>query len=388
MKRLRQIGNLFGGGKVLWMLNISILLILYGASSAATMDRFMRANGGINNPHGGGFDRYFAHQVHRPFAYRILLPSIVDVMAPVIEKNMTDGLRHRFIIGTPLKEYMGVRPDAPIDLTMSIRYHLGYFLSFASLVGLAFVLRALTLATIPGDVNLSNLAPLAFVLLLPLTFLHGGFLYDFPELLFLSASFLMMIRHRIFALSLITFLAVLNKESNVMIPVFYAAYVWNEIPKRVFIKRIGVLLLVASIAYAVVRYLARDAGGVVVMDHLARNLEFMGTAESWLAFFRAYGGLIEFPRGYNILLLSVLFLVFIHAWKNITAGMKRVFFVAMVANFLLVLAFGNRDEIRNWSLFFIPIYLFFISYFNAIGRKSRILEMDMAKLPQRAQDDY
>ena len=383
MQRLHHVGRACEAKSVLWMLNIFILVILYGASSAATMDRFMKVNGGINHSHGGGFDRYFAHQVERPFAYRVLLPSIVDAITPVIEENMTEGLRYRFIIGTPLKEYMGVSPDTPVNLTMSIRYHLGYFMSFASLVGLAFVLRSLTLAVIPGDCNLSNLAPLAFVLLLPLTFLHGGFLYDFPELLFLAVSFLMMIRHRIVALSLVTFLAVLNKESNVLIPVFYAAYVWNEIPRNILIKRTGFLILVASIAYALVRYLARDAGGVVVMDHLARNLAFMANAESWLTFFRPYGGLVEFPRGYNIMLLSILFLVFINAWKNIPAGMRRVFFVAMGANCLLVLAFGNRDEIRNWSLFFIPIYLSFIIYFNSSARKSGRLEMERSELTDK-----
>jgi len=324
----------------------------------------MRENGSINKTRGGGFDKYLQYKAKRPFAYRLLVPSIADIAEPMVMSNLSESLEYKFTTGTPLREYMKVRQDEPVGLVMSVRYHIAYFISFASLLGLAFTLRGLTIRVTPEDVNLANFAPLVFILLLPLTFLHGGFLYDFPELLLLSLSFLYILRDQKIALCIVMFLAVLNKESNVLIPLFYLAYEYRGMPNRAELGRFFIMTAVSMVGYILGQHLTRNADGVVVMNHLTANLQFIGSGGSWFLWFRAYGGLVPFPRKYNILMLGLMFFVVVSVWKSTQLGLRRVFALTFCINLCLVLAFGNADEMRNWSLVFVPLYLLVVKYFS------------------------
>lgn len=361
--------NWLVGSKRLLERIVALLLIaiVYSASSALVMDRFMRENGSINQPH-GGFDRYIQHQVLKPFAYRVLVPALLDSAAPIIIRHASDSLKNKLTKETPLRDYMKLGDSQEIDLSMSARYHLAYFLCFASLVGLQFVLKGIADTVAPDRSSFASFAPVLFVVLLPLTFLHGGFLYDFPELFFLSAALLLMLREQFWALCALIPLAVLNKESNVVLPLVYAVYVYGDSfsPKRK--EKALLLFVIAAGAYSAGHLIASDVGGVVVMHHLGGNLSFMIDYHSYFLWERLYGGLLAFPRGYNLLVLAALSVMIAGVWSDVPSPMKRVFAALLPVNLVLVLAFGNRDEIRNWSLMFPTLYFFAISFFVRLER--------------------
>lgn len=347
---------------------ILFLILVYSAVAATTLDRFMTRNGSLSHKMGLSFDRYLAQDVPKPFAYRVLMPLIVEAATPVILARLSEGQREKLVMTSPLRRYMAVAAGVPLPLDVSLRYHLGYVMAFTALIGLAFALRALSLAAAPQARDFANLAPVAFVLLLPLTFLHGGYLYDFPELMFLTLAFWAMVRGHLIALLCVMPLAILNKESNILIAVFFAAYAWRRFGDRAMTARVAAVTAMAFVSFGIGRLIASDASGVSLMDNLDKNLSFLTTPQSWFLWFAPYDGLIGFPRGYNLLLTGLLLLFLITGWHHWSLGTRRVLLVAFALNAYLVTAHGYRDETRNWSLVFIPLFLAAIEYRAALSR--------------------
>lgn len=199
--------------------------------------------------------------------------------------------------------------------------------------------------------------PIGFLLLLPLSFMHGNFYYDFPELFFLSALLLASAKGQ-YAYWIIFFpLAVLNKESNIIVPLLYMpimithANTWS---KRTYI----IISIIISLAvYFSIKYHFSDNLGGATIWQLQKNIEFWLTPSSYLLWHDFYAPLILFPRGINVLFMTLLASLFLFDWKNKPAIIKNLFFVSLLINIPLWLAFCHNDEMRNLSFVFLPALL-------------------------------
>ena len=160
------------------------LTLLYGATCATVLDRFMRENGVIIRPQGLRFDMYLNGEAPRPFAYRVLVPALVRFVAQSVKPHLTTQQLKRITTNSPLSEYMKVSPRTMVNQYTAINYHIAYFGIFISLLGLAFSLTKLGLLVNPDKSQIASIAPIGFLILLPLTFLHGGYLYDSQNYLF------------------------------------------------------------------------------------------------------------------------------------------------------------------------------------------------------------
>ena len=205
-----------------WFRSCAVLL-LYMATSAWCLASFMDKWGFREDESRFGLTQMMEHTAHRPFAYRVLVPWIVNGMGQLIPlrsvEHALDRLDPQENLRRNLLRQRYFKAEGAVAWTRDVRrrYLFTYLLLFAVLVGTMFVLRKLTDVHLPGSV-LCDFAPIAFVTLLPLTFIRGGYYYDFPELLFLAASFLLAVHKRYFLLVAVFGLAVLNKESNLLLP--------------------------------------------------------------------------------------------------------------------------------------------------------------------------
>jgi hypothetical protein len=226
-----------------------------------------------------------------------------------------------------------------------------------SLLGVFYCCRWLIFYTISGDSFLQVVSPLLFGILLPISFLHGNFYYDFVELFFLSALLLTAIRGDYWYWLILLPLAVLNKESNILVPVLYVIVLMEKCVKR----RDQVFIFLATIiAGCVFFYLkqkyALNPGGSMIWQ-LPKNVSFLLNPKNYFLWHDFYLPLIPFPRGVNLFWLALLSYLVFFDWINKPRLLKLIFLTALIVNLPLWLAFCQQDEMRNLSFVFLPLYL-------------------------------
>ena len=352
----------------------TLILILYAAVSAWCVHSLFDRWGLMENADRFDFESMLSHEAHRPWAYRVLMPALVNstydllpepakqaVAAVSVRPRMGyDPESHLYhVTSQTLQKYYAV-PVEQLTEKVRVKYHIAYAYVFASLLGALLLLRALTRFFFPGQDFLGDFGPLGFGILLPLTFRGGGYLYDFPEILFLCAAFYAAARQSPF-LALVLPLAVLNKESNVLlIPVLAAGHApFRGAPwKR---NAIFVLSAVAAVtAFSAVRIGASGNPGSGAEYHLPTNLRFWldpMTYVSWNAVIAPYSPFVPFPSGSNPVLIAMVVGFCALGWRSKPRTVRRWLLGAAVLCVPLMLVFGSSDEVRNLSLCFVPMYL-------------------------------
>jgi hypothetical protein len=143
------------------------------------------------------------------------------------------------------------------DDAYAIKYHIAYCLTYLALFVLLILTRLLTRAVYPQNIVAREMSPILFGLLLPLSFRSGGYIYDFPELVFLFATLLLMWQRRYWPCLLLMPLAALNKESILLWPAICAPVLWfqsaalghDEQAKRVATTLLWVAVLTLTIPF-------------------------------------------------------------------------------------------------------------------------------------------
>jgi hypothetical protein len=152
-------------------------------------------------------------------------------------------------------------------------------------------------------------------------------------------------------------LAVLNKESNILVPFLYAAIIIGNGSKwkyRLFIA-IGFIVSVGVYFFIKQKY-SQNPGGTV-MWQLGYNIDFWLAPKNYFLWHDFYTPMVPFPRGFNIILLLVLAKLLFWQWGEKPLFAKRLFVLAVLINIPLFILFSWNDEIRNLSFLFLPIYL-------------------------------
>jgi hypothetical protein len=330
---------------------VAFRLLLYVAVSAIVLNLFMLEWGFRSDNARFSFDRIVTQTAHRPFAYRVLMPLTIRGVAAVLDAP-TQPVR---------------RALAPKIAHMRARYQLidayefeqlvAYFLLLAILVGVLFVWRSIGATALPGPPLLHDIAPLIGLLLLPLTFIQGGYLYDFPELLLSSAAILCLLR-RWWLLYYVAFvLAALNKESNVLLIGAFAAAAWPLLSRT----RLAVHLAIqAAIAVAIVmggRIIFAGNPGLEGELHLFDNLRFFLSPIAYANLFDIYAPLVLTPRGFNLVSLFVFGMLFAYRWRSKPPETRRILLALVALIAPLYLALGYRDEIRVFYMAAGPLYV-------------------------------
>jgi hypothetical protein len=296
----------------------------------------------------------------------VLCPATVNVITaalpPHIKQVIADWLAGR---SSRLLKYPKILNSPAWTLDVSIKYHLMYCLLFLSLFFILVVFRWLTRFLLGGSSLLSDLAPAIGMLFLPLTFFQGSYYYDFPELLFMGLLLVFMLKRNWLLYHLVFFLAVLNKESNALLLVFYAAMMFNAISRKEFWLHFLIQGLVGVAIVASLRFVFWNFPGTAVEYQLAHNLDYLFTLRSYRSFTDIYAPMVPVPTPLNILLLSFLFALVFYGWKRTPIRIRRLFLLSSIVIFPLVLFFGWIEEARVYSFMFPALY--FIAVYSVVG---------------------
>lgn len=347
-----------------WATKELLVFLIYMAAAALTLNVFMQTRSFEEGSGEFGLASMLDGSAHRPYVYRQLIPIIANNAVELIHEQDREAFVQYHLDKYHLKQqYFGrakFQNKGMDDWTPSyaLKFHIIYAVNFLSLLGLAYLLRYLAR---DGAVELdaiSIMAPVVFLILLPLSFMHGNFYYDFLELFFLAALLLSAMSGKFTWWILLLPLAVLNKESNILVPILYLPVICcvaNRRYKTLMIVGLGTSLAAAAYFYTKASY-ANNLGGETVWQ-LWKNIDFWLNPKSYFLWQDFYIPGIPFPRGLNLILVLMLLSLISIAWKKLAPRIKALLVVAFVVNIPLWLLFCQADEMRNLSFVFLPLFL-------------------------------
>jgi hypothetical protein len=306
---------------------------------------------------GFSFDRMVSFTADRPFAYRVLMPMLINSSAAVFPKDFINSHKKWLTDSSPLTKY--AKNKLYFHENIALKVHLEYVYLYLSLILLLYSIRYLTQNIYSFPTNFSDVVPAIGLLFLPLTFTTGGHIYDFPELLLMALCLICIVKKKWVLYYPMFVLAILNKEINVLLILFFIAFCQDTISKKDLLKHAAGHILIGATLVFWVRFIFADNPLLPgVNDYWKYNIRFWLTPKSYFLFWDAYHvGVPIFPRGSNIfLIIFTAFFVF-YKWNDKPLQVRRLLIYTSCFAIPLFLCKGWADEIRTLSLMFPAIYL-------------------------------
>lgn len=354
------LGYFFEGGRLdgvrlgRWL----FLLFIYATIAAASLNAFYQ-KWGLRDDYSNWIERRYTMTAmldgtaYRPFVYKQLLP----IAANFFDRLLPEDLKDRIISGLvhyngKLKTKLNVDPVS--QRAYVIRYHFVYYACFAFLFASLFVMRTMCRDLGFGTLE-STLAPPLFVLTLPYFASYGGFYYDFPEVFFLAAAFLLAYRGQWVPLIPLAALAALNKESFL----FYGVALFPVLRARLSTQK-SVAVIAAMVAVAGAVHLwqrATFAGnpGAPFENWILDSYYYYTNVRNLFLFEVNYG--VVTPQAYSLFMFTLIAFLVAGAWRNLPLLVKRHTLLVFAINVPLVIVFCGAGEMRNFSLCYMALML-------------------------------
>src|SRR6185295_4420000 len=157
--------------------------------------------------------------------------------------------------------------------------------------------------------------PLA-LLLLPMTFMQGGFIYDPSELLLTSLALQFFLRRRWLPYYLTFFVAVVNKESNILLPVWLLAPFTIDRDWRFLLRHGAISVAVGAPPFLAIRWWFRDQKGEPFVNLFGSNLAYLGDPKSYWSGFDVYAPHVPAPEGFHLFNLFLLVGLLVYVWRR------------------------------------------------------------------------
>jgi hypothetical protein len=336
-----------------------MIALIYAITAFVVLHFFMLKNGWFRelSDTGFSFDRMVSFTADRPFAYRVLMPALINGGAFLFPKDFQHAHRLWFLENSPLAAY--AKNKLFMHEGLAVKIHLGYFYLFLSLIFLLYAIRFITNQIYSFPPLFSDACPAIGLLFLPLTFTWGGHIYDFPELLLAALCLICIIKKKWLYYYPLFVLAILNKEVDVLLVLFFIAFCQDTMSKKNIIKHGALQVFIGASLLLWVRFVFADNPVFPGLnDYWKHNIQYWLNPRSYFLFWDAYHiGLPISPRGSNIFLIVFTAFFVFHKWKNKPLEVKRLFIYTAIFNIPLFLYLGWADEIRTLSLMFPAIYL-------------------------------
>jgi hypothetical protein len=327
-----------------------VLAILYALASTASINVFMSKASLFEGWHhqAYAFERFLDGTAHRPFAYRVLMPALVNATEATLPEAV--ARRYQPAAADLVKRY-SPRPGGEFWTDSLQRRFMLTFLwmnvfAFAAL----WAFRDLLANALPDNAMLRDLGPLAAGVAIPLMYMNGGFLYDPADLFFGFLILALAWRRRTLWLLPTIVLATLNKETAALSVPLASIVLWHRCDRTTWRTSTASMGLVAAVTVAWVFVRHASLPGSTMYDHVAENLEFWTTPRSWLLGMAVHTPLILLPRGLNLLMTVPLIVLLLHGWRRRPAVFRQILVASSAINLPLFFLFCYRDETRNLLL--------------------------------------
>jgi hypothetical protein len=338
-------------------LRIAFLTILYAAVAALVLNSFQLKWGFRDESPTFGLRTMLDGTADRPIAFRVLVPRIASFVAPLLPEKAMRALEEHNLgkEGEAKRSSVVTRYGWKGDYLREA--FVAYWIQYASLVVVLLASRALVREVLGYGRVFCDLAPPIGLLFLPLTFHRGGYVYDFPELAFCAVGALLLARRRLVAWYVCFALACLNKEADVLLAIYFAAFGWRRMSLPRLAAHGALHVAIGSAILVGLRVVFADNPGSPTFFHLPGNLAAYVRPSTWFGFIDIYAPFVPFPRPFNLVTLFVHACVLGIAWRDKPWEVRWAFIGSMAALVPLFLVTGYRDEVRNFSIAFVPYCL-------------------------------
>lgn len=338
----------------------AILSLAFGLLSSSIVDAFLKKWSGTafdaEVPY--SLERTLAYEAPRPYAYRVLVPWLVN--------RTTECLPSDFLLSPPpeilrrgVALYIGEQAAKMIPVVLQVKFVITVLWMFVFLFATLWLYRTIAIRTLHINRVSADLAVLLFGLFLPLSFRGGGgFIYDFSELFFSAAYIATLLSGRYMWSAIILVGAVVNKESNLLLLLYLAAYILTD--GRSLKGKVALCLghsIAAAVPYSLIKIAMMGQSGGTVEFNLPWNVEYWTRTSSYLGFLTTNLQLAIFPKPANIAFLAVFAWLIGYRWMHKPLFVRAALVSTGLLCIVLLAVFCWHDEIRNLSLAFPAIFL-------------------------------
>jgi len=343
------------------------LIFIYFIVSLMVLNTFMDRVGFRGDSPRYGFSRMMSYTAEQPFCFRVLTPLIINGAYGLFPDSFIENIEKDLTEDSSLLRY--IRDIEDFDAELSAKYHLTYFYLFFSLMLIVFFLRKLTLTMFDAGSLTIDLAPAVAMLFLPLILLHGGYIYDFPEIMFFLMGLVFLLKKNWVGYYLILPLAVLNKATGIFIILYFIIVNFEKKKTGGFWLHLVVQLLITIPIIAAVRIILSDNPDPIMPFRLWTNVKFWLDPGSYVKFYEIYAPLLNVPTGANFIFLAFTIYLVLYRWKEKRRLIRRLFLWPFLVMIPVFLYFGNRDEIRSLTPIFPGLYLLGFAAITGLYRR-------------------
>lgn len=335
--------------KIRIALHIMMWLCYFGVAAMTNAAFMERWSFGKNLNNHNLLELMFEEKADRPFVYRQLMLKIVSGVEYLLPNNIKNHviyhIKDRFFQGGDL-----------LWSRVGVKYSLLYWADCLSIFFALLVLRRLSSIYLQSQTMIDFL-PLAFGILLPMTFTQGGFYYDFPEILLSLLFYWSYLTNHIYLTTFFYCLAILNKESSVLLPFFLLPGLFWLSPKRYSLKQMGWMIFVGLTLYCIILYHYSGNPGHQVEIHLLENLTYYLNPYTYLDSQRYFAPRIPTPSFNNLIILIPVLIILVYSFKYANKELKLWFLSSILIMLPIFLIFGYLNEFRALDLIYAPVYL-------------------------------
>jgi hypothetical protein len=328
---------------------IAALGLIYWIAASAVLDTFMEQWSLGDKWRKSRFNRAIHYTAPRPFVYRVLTPAIINA----VSRRAPEPAQRWLAARTPdLRKQYGLRQGNDVE------YAVAYYLVLAAYLGTLAVWRASLRFLGRGSPLFWDLAPPVALLVLPLSFMQGGFLYDASELFLTSLAFHFFLRRKWLFYYATFFLAVINKDSNILLPVWFLAPFTIHRDWKWLFRHGALSVLVGAPPFLAIRWWFRTSKGNPLEVLWKDNLRYLADLRNYWEGIDVYAAHVPAPEGFHPLNLFLLAAILILVWRRESLREIRLAFLYTVLVFLpFFLLFGYKNEIRVFAPAFTPLML-------------------------------
>jgi hypothetical protein len=332
------------------------LVLVYHLTASYVLQSFMQRHAFRGDLPRYGLELVVNGNADRPVAYRVLSPFIVREVSEVLAKVADPS---RLLGSSAVTRYAA--PNETWTPIKALHFHVAYVLTYLSLIGVLIAARWILAMGGIGRPTLRDIAPPLALLFIPFTYVHGAYIYDAPELLFLLLCTGFAMRGRWTWYYALLPLAILNKESNLFLGASAVALAAPSLASRdvlrPLIKHGALHAIIGFPIVLLVRSAVAGNPGSGAEFWFPSNVHFWLDPRSYFRFESGPAPLIPVPAGANVIVMTLAVSGIFAYWSRKPAWLKRLLLGSALVQLPLMLLFCFHDELRNLSLLFPAFFL-------------------------------
>ena len=313
-----------------------------------------------------GFAAMLDGRAERPFAYRRLVPDILNAIDAMVPAATQDRIfAQRSAEGVPETQKYLASP-----LAASRVYFLRYYAELY--LNVAFIFAGIVLAYRLG-LGVGYSRPIAALAAIGLFFVAAYFgpeyIYDYPELACMLLLVWAAIRLDWYWLLPIVALGTYNKESFLFYLIALYPFLRNRASAKLAALRLASLMLVAGLVNLYVHARFRLNPGSVAEQHFGAQLHFLLYVFVPHGFRRIFG--LVLPSQTNIVCIVLVAWFVWKGWPLLSRPQRWHAVLASAVNFPLYFLLGSPGELRALSMLYTPILFLMLANLDAWQRAAQ-----------------